>query len=61
MKAYAGRCEQCGYVIAIMAINNLRREDMANALAEWVRDGMTVEQMTVKEAQEAFTICDCKE
>lgn len=60
MRAYAGRCK-CGQVVGVIALNDRHREDIADTLAEWVRDGLTIEQMSVSEAREAFGTCRCNE
>lgn len=59
-RAYAGRCK-CGQVVAVMAITDRHREDLADTAAEWIRDGLSVEQVTVEEAREMFGLCQCEE
>ena len=59
-RAYAGRCK-CGNVVAIMAITDRHREELAETVAEWIRDGLSVEQVTVEEARESFSLCECEE
>jgi hypothetical protein len=58
-RAYIARCE-CGNVVGAIVINTRHQDDVAATVAEWIRDGLSVEQVTVKEAQAQFATCKCK-
>ena len=57
--AYVGR-QECGCIIAATVDNPAHKNHVANDLAEWVRDGLTIERLTLEEAREQFG-CKCVE
>jgi hypothetical protein len=59
-KAYIARCE-CGEVVGACVINTRHQDDIAGTVAEWIKDGLSVEQVTVKEARAQFATCKCNQ
>lgn len=57
--AYAGR-DTCGCVVAVTVDEPKRREHVAATVAEWIRDGLAIERVTIEEARQLFTICEHK-
>lgn len=51
--AYIGR-KSCGCVVAAYVDDPERRKDTAKEVASWIRDGLTVEHVTVTYANEQF-------
>lgn len=57
-EAYVGRCANCREVVAATVITD-ERDRLAETVAEWLQDDLRVEIMTVEQAREAFTLCEC--
>ena len=57
-EAYVGRAE-CGCVVAI-TVNMLdHKRDVAKTVAEWVRDGLSIEGMTIEAVRSSPFGCKC--
>ena len=59
-RAYIARCE-CGQVVAATVIEPRRKAEIARMIAEWVRDGLTIEQVGIPLARDQFGMCECEE
>jgi hypothetical protein len=58
--AYIGRCGGCNAVIAATVDEQKHRKDVAKAVSEWIRDGMTVEHVNVSEVGQLWGDCTCR-
>lgn len=57
-KDYVG-VKPCGHVVAWVSVTLNDRGELANILAEWIRDGLSVERRTTAEAREQLHVCTC--
>jgi hypothetical protein len=55
-RCYVGR-KDCGCVVAACVDNPEHRRDTARFVADIIKDGLTVETMTVKEVRRCLTVC----
>lgn len=55
--AYTGR-DTCGCVVAVTVDEPKHRDHVAQMVAEWIRDGLIIERVTIEEARMSFTLCD---
>ncbi len=56
-KAYIGR-KSCGCVVAAVTAD-WPKEELAQELGEWIREGLTVELVDDQYVREHFTECHC--
>jgi len=58
-RAYVGRCK-CGAIVAVTVIEEKYRNDTANVIHNWIRNGLEIEQVSVEEARNMFSLCTCE-
>ena len=58
--AYAGKCRVCGALCAAVVDRPEHKDDAAEAVAEFIRDGLEVNRITVEEVRAQFDTCKCK-
>lgn len=63
---YIGRCPECRSVLAASVDVPMPREDpkahrkrTSQIIAEWVRDGLIIDRMSVSDVRTSFHLCDC--
>ena len=54
--SYIGR-KVCGCVVAVIVDSDEHRKDTAREIAAWMRDGLTIERVTVANARELVRFC----
>lgn len=57
-RCYVGRCK-CGSIMAAMVDNPDRKEDVAESVAEFIKCGLTIEQMDVEKVGVTLQLCKC--
>lgn len=57
--AYLGR-KVCGCVVAITVDDTDNRKWTADAVAEFIRDGLTVDRVTIEDGRKALNFCQCE-
>ena len=58
--AYIG-IKKCGCVVAAAVDSPDRPKDVAKDVAGFIRDGLTIERVSVEEVRERFNDCQCDE
>ncbi len=53
--------KQCGCVVAVAVDKPAYKKHTAALVAEWIRESMTVERTTVKDAKERLAACPHRE
>jgi len=57
--AYAGRCPHCGHLCAATVDNPDRADRVARTVAQWIREGLTVERLSQDVARSELHACTC--
>jgi hypothetical protein len=57
-RAYAG-LKDCGCLVAVVVDEPSFKGEVAEAVSEWIREGLTILPMAVKEANQRLKPCQC--
>jgi hypothetical protein len=57
-RAYAG-LKDCGCLVAVVVDEPSFKTEVAEAVSEWIREGLTILPMTVEEANQRLKPCQC--
>ncbi len=57
--SYAARCK-CGVIVAATLISSRRHKENARDVAQWIRAGLSIEQLTPDEVRAQFGECTCR-
>ena len=53
--------KKCGCVVAACVDNPEHKKDIAKNISDWVKDGLTIERISVEDARNRLSCCKCDE
>ena len=53
--------KECGCVVAACVDNPKHKKDIAKNVGDWVKDGLTIERISVEDTRNRLSYCKCNE